>query len=372
METASAANTPQASAITAANAPVVFISLRFGEATPEARALQQGLHARAISTFLCDIPEGQDLANAVVMALTHCKLAVILGTKTYGKKTASSFSTFEELRYIVNERKPFFLVKMCTEFEEAETRFRLPPDISYFPWQPANDAKREQLPAGLVDRVARRVQEVTEGWSGHSVAPPLVSAVSMRPAETQQAHGTAAAVNSAGVGHGLMQWLQSLQLDEFELALRKVGAVDAHDVRDGFAAGDITKEMLEAEGLKSLRITRLQREANKASEGVGAISHICCERKREKISRGGVSLPVALYLTPARLFLRPCRSKTSGAKKQLLCDCLHFGGKERPTWTCQVLRATWRIVLFVFRCCWFRSPCPAKSARLYHGRSVFS
>lgn len=44
--------------------------------------------------------------------------------------------------------------------------------------------------------------------------------------------------------------------------LRKLGVVDANDVRDGFAAGDISKEMLEAEGLKSVRITRLQRVAS--------------------------------------------------------------------------------------------------------------
>jgi hypothetical protein len=49
MATTTAANAPQALTITADIAPLVFISLRFGEAMLEARTLQQGLHARGLS-----------------------------------------------------------------------------------------------------------------------------------------------------------------------------------------------------------------------------------------------------------------------------------------------------------------------------------
>jgi hypothetical protein len=235
---------------------------------PEAKVLQQALHESGVSAFLCDIPEGQDLANAVVTALTHCKLAVILGTKSYGKKTTSGFSTFEELRYIINEQKPLFLVKMCSEFDEAETRFRLSTDISYFQWQPSSKAEREQLPPGLLERVLRRLLDVLQGHAGYA-APPVAPMGVVRRTGVAHAHGGGAGVALAAtmtppaVIRDLGQWLQSLQLDEFEPVLRKLGAVDPHDVRDGFAVGDITKEMLVAEGLKSLRITRLQREASK-------------------------------------------------------------------------------------------------------------
>jgi hypothetical protein len=67
----------------------------------------------------------------------------------------------------------------------------------------------------------------------------------------------------ATTSYGLGQWLRALQLDEFESILRQIGAVDAQDVRDGFACGHITQEMLEAEGLKPLRVMRLRREASK-------------------------------------------------------------------------------------------------------------
>lgn len=263
-DTAFAVKIPQAPAITAATAPTVFISLRFGEAMLEARALQTDLHARGISAFLCDIPEGQDLAGAVITALTYCKLAVILGTKTYGKKTHSGFSTFEELRYIFEENKPFFLVKMCNDFEEHETRFRLTSSISYFSWQPATDAERGRLPPGLLDRVIRRLEDVTQGRSGY-VAPPL--AITDMQAANPMAQGSSTAAHSTRADHELGQWLQSLQLSEFEPILRKLGAIDAHDVRDGFAEGEITKEVLEAEGLKALKIIRLRRMASKVSDG---------------------------------------------------------------------------------------------------------
>lgn len=66
---------------------------------------------------------------------------------------------------------------MLPPIEEAETLFRLPSTISYFPWQPTSEAERERLPAGLVDKIIRRVQEVTKGHSGYVAMP--VATVSM-------------------------------------------------------------------------------------------------------------------------------------------------------------------------------------------------
>ena len=63
-------------------------------------------------------------------------MVVIMGSKTYGKETASRYSTFQELRFIDDERKPFFLIKMCDKFEEPETRFRLNDSIAYINWMP--------------------------------------------------------------------------------------------------------------------------------------------------------------------------------------------------------------------------------------------
>lgn len=78
-----------------------------------------------------------------------------------------------------------------------------------------------------------------------------------------------ATAHAQGSVHDLGRWLEALKLSDFEPALRMLGAEDAHDVRDGFAEGAITKEMLEARGMKPLRIIRLQREAGKVSGSLG-------------------------------------------------------------------------------------------------------
>jgi hypothetical protein len=124
---------------------LIFISLRFAEAQKEAEDLKSALEARGISTFLGDVHPGGDIARLVVNALNECKLAIIMGSRTYGKVTGVGFSTFQELRFIVDKRKPFFLVKMCDTFEETETGFYLGSSVSYFQWTPGR-----RLPSDLV------------------------------------------------------------------------------------------------------------------------------------------------------------------------------------------------------------------------------
>lgn len=91
------------------------------------------------------------------------------------------------------------------------------------------------------------------------------STVAARMAALPLADGATAAPGSVGVVQDLGKWLHSQQLDEFEPVLRNLGAVDAHDVRAGFATGAITRELLEAEGFLLLRIIRLQRKASEVS-----------------------------------------------------------------------------------------------------------
>ena len=63
-------------------------------------------------------------------------MVIVMGSLTYGKKTKSKYSTFQELRYIDDEEKTFFLIKMCEKFEEPETRFRLNDSIAFIKWMP--------------------------------------------------------------------------------------------------------------------------------------------------------------------------------------------------------------------------------------------
>jgi hypothetical protein len=131
----------------------IFISLRFAEAGNEATTLKLALEEKGISTFLCAVHPGGDIAREIVNALHNCQLAIIMGTRTYGKDTGAGFSTFEELRFIHGQKKPFFLVKMCDRFEEPETVFRLDSSVSYFLWFPGSP-----IPGDLVTKILERLE----------------------------------------------------------------------------------------------------------------------------------------------------------------------------------------------------------------------
>jgi hypothetical protein len=130
----------------------IFISLRFAEASDEANALKSALEERGISTFVCAVHPGGDIAREIVIALHNCQLAIIMGSRTYGRDTGVGFSTHKELRFIQDDRKPFFLVKMCERFEEPETRMRLDNSVSYFQWLSGSP-----MPGDLITKISERL-----------------------------------------------------------------------------------------------------------------------------------------------------------------------------------------------------------------------
>lgn len=79
----------------------IFISLRLEESKEEAKALKLALEKLGFSVFLCEVEPGINLTRTIVHALDASSLAIIMGTLSYGKKTASEFATYEELRYIL-------------------------------------------------------------------------------------------------------------------------------------------------------------------------------------------------------------------------------------------------------------------------------
>jgi hypothetical protein len=91
----------------------LFISCRFGEALEQAEMLKSALDKEDISCFLFSVHAGDSIGEAVMANLVEAELVIILGTATYGQKTDSKFSTFHELKYIMDADKPFFLIKMC-------------------------------------------------------------------------------------------------------------------------------------------------------------------------------------------------------------------------------------------------------------------
>jgi hypothetical protein len=110
--------------------PVVFISFRFCEAEGQGVKLKEALEANGIRTFLCAVNAGDDIMGEVARNLRRSKLVVIMGSRTYSKKTKSACSTYEEMQYVMNEKRPFFLVKMCDSFEEDLAAVFLNPAVA--------------------------------------------------------------------------------------------------------------------------------------------------------------------------------------------------------------------------------------------------
>eukprot|EP00911_Craspedida_sp_UC1_P002972 UC1_evm1s2170 len=138
----------------------IFISLRYAEANIEGAALKAGLEQRGLRVFLCNELPGIDLKRVIVDALCSCRLALILGSKTYGAKGETNFSTEAELDFILEEKIPFFLVKMCDRFKESSTRFVLKSSIAHYPWQPATADEKQNPPTDLFEKIMGRVREL--------------------------------------------------------------------------------------------------------------------------------------------------------------------------------------------------------------------
>ena len=134
----------------------IFISLRFAEAADEARALKAALTEHGVSVFISDaeVPAGADLADQISRALDTCALTVVLATRTYGRKTGP-FSTFNEFQFVVGYNRPFFLVKMAPEWEEAHVRLALGAQTMYHWWTPG-----ESLPPDLVPAILARLAQL--------------------------------------------------------------------------------------------------------------------------------------------------------------------------------------------------------------------
>ena len=111
------------------------------------------MRLEGICTFLCNETPGADLLSAISSAIDKCRLAVILASKTYGRATNELFDTRTELSFIISEKKPFYLIKMCERWEEATTRMVLGATTMYTTWLPGRS-----MPEHLVDNVIAKLQ----------------------------------------------------------------------------------------------------------------------------------------------------------------------------------------------------------------------
>lgn len=130
-------------------------------------------------------------------------MAIIMGSVTYGKNTASNFSTYQELFYILDEKLPFFLIKMCDRFSEADTRFQLNSGVAYFKWLPAADQQCPAVPPGLVDEIKAKLATVLAPTRSNSLntslaSPTLTSPVTLTANSVDEATNSLASTTLQG------------------------------------------------------------------------------------------------------------------------------------------------------------------------------
>ena len=263
----------------------IFISLRFTEALPAALAIRSSLQKKSVSVFVCEVPPGDDIATTVMDRLHNCRMVIIMGTVTYGKKTAAKFSTFEELRFVIEEEKPFYLVKMCDVFAEHKTRFWLPSTVSYRQWQPDMDDVMV-VPDDLVKDIMDKLPTVP--------GPPCSSLSSSSSSQARAAGGivvshsapvtsTATAISSTAVPvaapsschtEELIQLLHQLQFNDMAAPLSAIGVTTMDYLKLGLEKKYFTSDVLKQHGAIHMRACIFMDEVTKE-----------CKRRQEEEER---------------------------------------------------------------------------------------
>jgi histone H3/H4 len=148
---AGAPSAAQAGAGASGSRPDVFISLRFGEADEEARALKEALETRGVTTFLYNELPGDDMVDTICTALADARVVVLMASQTFGTQTRSIIDTYKEMNFALNKKKEF-LIKMCDEWSEPTTQVLLSSTL-HATWMAG-----EELPEDIVDQICEKAQ----------------------------------------------------------------------------------------------------------------------------------------------------------------------------------------------------------------------
>ncbi len=150
-----------------------------------------------------------------------------MGTKTYGLKTASGYSTSQELQFIMEEKKPFFFIKMCDRFEIDMTRFYLPNTVSYVLWTPGTP-----MPGNLVKEIATKLGSLSgPGAQTMPIASLSASSLSMSGTIAETLANMARNVSNPGTQESglqfIAQYIATVENDGPRQELIKLNGIDA-------------------------------------------------------------------------------------------------------------------------------------------------
>eukprot|EP00056_Hartaetosiga_gracilis_P017856 m.8626 g.8626 ORF g.8626 m.8626 type:complete len:878 (-) comp6164_c0_seq1:65-2698(-) len=143
----------------------VFLSTELKEGLEAALALKKCIEKRGFSAFLCDVEkQNGDIPAQVIEAMVNAPVAIVLGTKTYGKKNKTALAgTNEQLRFIVRKKKPLCFFKMCDNFEVDETRLYIRmANIACVPWMVDKELKASKIevPQTIADTIFEKLADM--------------------------------------------------------------------------------------------------------------------------------------------------------------------------------------------------------------------
>lgn len=150
-------NRQRRQSLTSLNASTdVFFSMRFtnSDLMAQAQSLRKELLAKKrINAIIVNTENSESIFKVVVDNISQATIVVIFGTEDYGEDTGTGYSSYDELTYIRESRKPFFLIKMCENFKYASTQFRLPNSLMAARWDIGQPVSEEML-----EQISRRFQ----------------------------------------------------------------------------------------------------------------------------------------------------------------------------------------------------------------------
>lgn len=103
----------------------IFCSLRFNQTGPikEAKLVKDLLEKEGLNACIIDTEIGGSILAEVVEKLNECKVVILFANEDYGVDTGCLFSSRYELLWVLDNKKPFFFIKMCDSFLDNQTSF---------------------------------------------------------------------------------------------------------------------------------------------------------------------------------------------------------------------------------------------------------
>ena len=100
------------------------------------------LTQRGFNCFLCSVDAGESIADEIAVNLDQCR-KLFLEQEPMDLKQNQAAAREQELKFVTDTKKPYFLVKMCEAFEIPLAKFYLTSSVSYVQCETTDEPSQE-------------------------------------------------------------------------------------------------------------------------------------------------------------------------------------------------------------------------------------